>query len=90
MNIQSTIYLGTDPNEVADGLAPSVTSNTNSINLIAFEVEMGKTYYWRVDEVNEAEADSVWAGPVWRFSTVASLAVDDFESYGNDSPDRPF
>ncbi|MCP4450171.1 MAG: hypothetical protein GY809_01815, partial [Planctomycetes bacterium] len=48
------------------------------------------TYYWRVDEVNEAEAVTTWPGAVWSFSTVAALSVDDFESYGNLSPDRPF
>ncbi len=88
--VQSTVYLSTDPNEVADGLAASVTSNTNSINLSAFDAELGETYYWRVDEVNEAEVESVWAGPVWSFSTVATMIVDDFESYNNDSPNRPF
>ncbi len=87
---QSTIYVSTDPNEVADGIAASATSNTNSIDLSSFDLQMGQTYYWRVDEVNEAEVESVWAGPVWSFSTVAAIVVDDFESYGNDSPDRPF
>ncbi len=87
---ESTIYLSTDPNEVADGLAPSLTSNTNSADLSSLDLEMSTTYYWRVDEVNEAEAVSVWAGPVWSFSTVDALNVDDFESYGNVSPDRPF
>jgi len=43
-----------------------------------------------VDEVNEAEATPVWAGPVWRFNTPAALTVDDFETYSNDSPNRPF
>jgi hypothetical protein len=51
---------------------------------------MGQTYYWRVDEVNNAEAVSVWAGPLWSFSTIDSLLVEDFEGYGNKSPDRPF
>jgi len=87
---QSTVYVSTDPNEVADGIAPSVTSNTNSINLGAFDIQMGETYHWRVDEVNEAEADSVWAGPVWSFATVAAVVVEDFENYTNDSPNRPF
>jgi len=87
---QSTVYVSTDPNEVADGLAPSATSNTNSIDLSSFDLQMGETYYWRVDEVNNAEAVPVWAGPVWSFSTVDAMIVDDFESYGNDSPDRPF
>ncbi|MHC4437763.1 MAG: PA14 domain-containing protein [Planctomycetota bacterium] len=28
----------------------------------------GTTYYWRVDEVNEAHPDSPWEGPVWSFT----------------------
>ncbi|MCP4452033.1 MAG: LamG domain-containing protein, partial [Planctomycetes bacterium] len=48
------------------------------------------TYYWRVDEVNEAEETIVWAGPVWNLSIVPAVVVDDFEGYGNLSPDRPF
>ena len=87
---QSIIYVSTDPNEVADGLAPSVASNTNSVDLSSFDLEMSATYYWRVDEVNEAEAVSVWEGPVWSFTTLDALVVDDFESYNNISPDRPF
>ncbi len=87
---QSAVYLGTDPNEVAEGLASSVTSSTNSLDLGSLDLQLGRTYYWRVDEVNDAEATSVWAGPVWSFSTVDALVVEDFERYKNDSPDRPF
>jgi hypothetical protein len=32
----------------------------------------------------------VWAGPVWSLSTSPALVVEDFESFGNLSPDRPF
>ena len=28
----------------------------------------GTTYYWRIDEVNEAEPDSPWKGKIWSFS----------------------
>lgn len=28
----------------------------------------GTTYYWRIDEVNEAEPNSPWTGDVWSFS----------------------
>jgi hypothetical protein len=28
----------------------------------------GTTYYWRIDEVNEAEPESPWKGDVWSFS----------------------
>ena len=87
---QHTIYVGTDEDAVADGSATSVSSSTNSLDLSTLDLALGQTYYWRVDEVNEAEATPVWAGPVWHFSTPAALTVDDFEGYGNESPDRPF
>jgi hypothetical protein len=39
------------------------------------------TYYWRVDEVNDASADSPWAGNVWSFTTGDFFVIDDFEDY---------
>jgi len=47
------------------------------------------TYYWRVDEVNDVNPDSPWAGPVWSFTTADFLVVDDFESYNDLNPDEP-
>ena len=87
---QHTVYVSEDQAAVADGSASTLTSSTNSADLSPLDLGMGTTYYWRVDEVNEAEATTVWPGPVWSFSTMAALVVEDFESYGNVSPDRPF
>ena len=87
---QHTIYISDDPNAVIDGLAPSVSSPTNGVDLSALDLHLDKTYYWRVDEVNETEITSVWPGPVWSLSTSETLIVDDFESYSNLSPNRPF
>jgi hypothetical protein len=28
----------------------------------------GQTYYWRIDEVNDADPNSPWKGPVWSFT----------------------
>ncbi len=44
-------------------------------------LELGKTYYWRIDEVNETDINSPWTGEVWKFTSVDYLVVDDFESY---------
>jgi hypothetical protein len=41
-------------------------------------------YYWRINEVNEAEAISSWAGDVWSFSTQEYALIEDFESYTDD------
>jgi len=44
-------------------------------------LEGGKTYFWRVDEVNQAEAGSPWKGSLWSFTTADFLVIDDFEVY---------
>jgi len=87
---QHTVYVSSDMDAVADGSADSVSPPTNSLDLTSLDLQMGQTFYWRVDEVNDAEVPSVWAGPVWSLSTPSAMVVDDFESYGNVSPDRPF
>ena len=87
---EHTLYVSTDVNAVTEGSAPATTVSTNAVDLSTLNLQLGQTYYWRVDEVNAAEAVSVWPGPVWSFSTVPAWRVDDFERYNNLSPDRPF
>ena len=84
------LSVSVDPNTLADGSAPSVSLTTNSVDLTSLDLQLDQLYYWRVDEVNEAEAQSVWQGPVWTLSTVPYLTVDNFDSYSNVSPNRPF
>ncbi|MBN1506972.1 MAG: hypothetical protein JW955_09005 [Sedimentisphaerales bacterium] len=50
----------------------------------------GKTYYWRVDEVNDAVPDSPWKGNVWSFTAADFIVVDDFESYTDEVGERVF
>ena len=38
-----------------------------------------------IDEVNEADAVVSWASDVWTFSTQASLLIDGFETYNDDT-----
>jgi hypothetical protein len=46
------------------------------------------TYYWRVDEVNDANPDSPWVGTIWSFSTGDFLLLEDFEDYNDYPPDE--
>lgn len=87
---EHTVYMGRDANAVANGTAPSASTPTNSLDLDVFDLLMGETYYWRVDEVNQAQVTPVWTGPVWNLSLVSEWVVEDFEGYNNFSPDRPF
>jgi hypothetical protein len=36
----------------------------------------GTTYYWRIDEVNEADPNSPWEGNVWSFSIPPKTAYN--------------
>ena len=83
---QHQVYLGTDPAALA--LVDTVTEPF--VDLSSLDILLATTYYWRVDEVNEADAANVWTGPVWSFTTPTAISVDDFEGYNNFSPDRPF
>jgi hypothetical protein len=79
--VDHNVYLSTDVNAVKGGTANMVArSDANYPPALA----LTKTYYWRVDEVNNAEAYPVWDGPVWSFSTATTIIVDNFETgYGN-------
>jgi len=46
-------------------------------------LDFGQTYYWRVDEVNEAETPTTWPSALWTFTTSDHIVVDDFESYND-------
>jgi len=82
------VLVSQDANAISEGL--SAISNTNSIDMATLNLQLGETYYWQVVEVNENNDPSEWASDVWTLTTVNSVMVDDFESYGNLSPDRPF
>jgi hypothetical protein len=47
---------------------------------------LNTTYYWRIDEVNDANPDSPWPGNLWKFTTGNFIVIDDFESYDANSP----
>jgi hypothetical protein len=47
-------------------------------------LDLDTTYYWRIDEVNEAEPVGVWQGNLWSFTTRKFMVIDDFEGYTDD------
>ncbi|MBM4028404.1 MAG: hypothetical protein FJ280_23870, partial [Planctomycetes bacterium] len=77
------VYFGDDKAAVAaaDSKSPLFKGSQTGTTFNAGALEWGKTYYWRVDEVNPAEAASPWKGSVWSFTTATFLSVDDMESY---------
>jgi len=79
------VYFGTDTEAVknADTGSPEYkgTRNLGSESYDPGKLEWDAIYYWRVDEVNNANPESPWAGNLWSFTTANFLVVDDFEDY---------
>ncbi len=74
------LFLGTDANALS-GAAPIDTGAQSSYS--PSDLNLGATYYWKVDEVNAAETPATWEGSVWNFSVAGYLVVDDMESYND-------
>jgi len=77
------LYLGTDEQAVIDGNVPVVIMTEPDY---APPLDLASTYYWRVDEVNDAETPATWSSDIWSFSTQEYLVVEDFEGYSVDNP----
>ncbi len=81
------VYFGTDFNDVNDasrdnpGTLVNQGQDTNTYD--PGPLALGQTYYWRIDEVNDANAASPWRGVVWQFTIADYVVVDDFESYND-------
>ncbi|MBN1510110.1 MAG: hypothetical protein JW955_24905, partial [Sedimentisphaerales bacterium] len=88
------VYFSEDKDAVANGEPGSAAyRGQQAVDSTTFNpgnLEFGKTYYWRVDEVNPAEADSPWKGAVWTFTTANFIVVDGFEDYVDDVEGRIF
>ena len=79
------LYFGTDKDAVknADTSSPEY-KGTRDLGAESYDpgkLELDATYYWRIDEVNDANPDSPWTGILWSFTTAGFLVVDDFEDY---------
>jgi len=59
------IYFGSD----ASALEKKGSDNLGSESFEPGQLEWNTTYYWRVDEANNANTDSPWTGPLWNFTT---------------------
>lgn len=74
------VFAATDP-DVLPGRGNQAGTTYGPLNL-----ELGKTYYWKIDEVNGAYPESPWIGFVWSFTTLPYINIDDMESYETGNP----
>jgi hypothetical protein len=74
--VSHDVYIGDNFDDVNNGAESTFQGNqTTTLVTVGFPgfafpdgLVPGTTYYWRIDEVNEAEPNSPWKGDVWSFS----------------------
>jgi hypothetical protein len=81
------VYISDDEQAVIDGTAP--VEGVTEASYGPSSLDLGKTYYWKINEVNEAETITTWGSNIWSFTTVDFLIVDDFESYNDINEGEP-
>ena len=81
------VHISSSRESVLDGTA--YVGSVTEANYDAGALDLGRTYYWRVDEVNEAQTPKMLEGELWHFSIPDYLVVDDFELYNDLNPDDP-
>jgi len=86
--VSHEVHLSADRLATVAGSAPIDTTTRATTD--PGPLNLGTTYYWKVNEVNEAAVPKVWEGPLWDFTTREFFLVDDFEAYTDDEPQRIF
>jgi len=84
--VSHDVYLGDDFSQVEEATQNSDVfrgNQTSTFYVAGFPgfaypegLVPGATYYWRIDEVNEADPNSPWKGPVWSFSIPPKTAYN--------------
>jgi hypothetical protein len=82
--VSHDVYMGESFEEVEAGLGDTYRGNQTSLYYVAGftgyaypdGLVPGTTYYWRIDEVNDADPNSPWKGDVWSFTIPSKQAYE--------------
>jgi len=85
--VSHQVYFSDNFQAVMDGTADVTTVDQAIYGPLS--LDLGKTYYWRIVEINDAESPAGWQGDIWDFTTIESLVLDNIESYNDIDPPDP-
>jgi hypothetical protein len=88
--VSHDVYFSDNFDDVNEGLANAFQGNQGSTYFVAGfpgfpypdGLVNGTTYYWRIDEVNDADPNSPWKGDVWSFMVPPKTAYDPVPANG--------
>jgi len=91
--VSHDVYIGDNSEDVDNGAEGTFAGNQADTSLIigfpGFPypdgLVPGATYYWRIDEVNDADPNSPWKGDIWSFSVPPRTGYDPVPTDGTDS-----
>ncbi|MHC4581624.1 MAG: hypothetical protein ACYS14_09215 [Planctomycetota bacterium] len=91
--VSHDLYFGSVFEDVNDGAEGTFVGNlATTSQVVGFPgfpapdgLQPGTTYYWRVDEVNDANAASPWKGDVWSFAVPPRTAYFPVPADGGES-----
>jgi len=91
--VSHDLYFATNFDDVRDGaegaFIGNIAATSQVVGFPGFPAPEGlqpaATYYWRVDEVNEAEPNSPWKGDIWSFSVAPKTAYNPDPADGAES-----
>ncbi|HUV67887.1 MAG TPA: sugar-binding protein, partial [Sedimentisphaerales bacterium] len=91
--VSHDVYIGDNFDDVNAGAANAFWGNLAATSLfVGFPsypypngLVPGTTYYWRIDEVNDAYPNSPWKGSIWSFSIPPKTAYDPTPADGVES-----
>jgi len=80
--VSHNVYMGDNFDDVNDGAGDTFRGNQGGDfyvagfagNAFPDGLVNGTTYYWRIDEVNDADPNSPWKGDVWSFTVTPKTA----------------
>ena len=89
------VYMGENLDDVNDGTGDTFRGNQGDLFYVAGfpgfaypdGLVNGTTYYWRIDEVNDANASSPWKGDIWSFAVPPKTAYYPEPAEGAESVD---
>ena len=88
--VSHDVYLGDNFDDVNNGAESTFIGNQAATLMVAGFPGFaypdgfvpGSTYYWRIDEVNDADPNSPWKGKVWSFSIAPKTAYEPIPADG--------
>jgi hypothetical protein len=95
--VSHDVYLGENFDDVSNATIESELFRSNQANTFYIAgfpgyaypegLVPGTTYYWRIDEVNDADPNSPWKGDVWSFTIPPRTAYNPNPANGAESVD---